>query len=254
MHGETRTIDAATYWSTPSADVERDQHTTRTVRSARALATADVERLATSLTARQPSKYERFVKPVIDRVAALVLLIVISPVLVVSMTMLLLAVGRPLVFRQTRVGRDGQPFSMLKFRTMHPDRRVSEGPFTGPERRLTHKSAQDPRHTRVGRWLRKTSIDELPQLVNVLRGQMSLVGPRPELIALVESYEPWQHARHVVKPGLTGLWQTTERGRGRLLHECVDLDLQYIAGLSLRRDASILLRTPLALLRNKGVV
>jgi len=127
-------------------------------------------------------------------------------------------------------------------------------PFDGPDRRTIHKSANDPRHTTIGRFLRKLSLDELPQLVNVLRGDMSLVGPRPEIAALTADYLDWQQTRHTVKPGVTGLWQTTARGDGRLLHECVDLDLHYIRGMSFRTDVAILLRTPFAMLRNRGVI
>jgi lipopolysaccharide/colanic/teichoic acid biosynthesis glycosyltransferase len=102
--------------------------------------------------------------------------------------------------------------------------------------------------------MRKFSLDELPQLFNVLRGDMSLVGPRPELYEMISGYHEWQHSRHLIKPGLTGVWQTTERGRGRPLHECVELDLRYIERLSLRHDLAILARTPAALLRTRGVI
>lgn len=219
------------------------------------VADKDIERLASVVEQRQATPYERWIKPVLDRALAGLLLIVISPVLIVAAVMVAFTVGRPVLFRQRRIGQNGQPFSMLKFRTMLPDRRsAASTDFAGPDRRTTHKSADDPRHTRLGRLMRKTSIDELPQLLNVLRGQMSLVGPRPELIDIVQRYTPWQHSRHCVKPGVTGVWQTTERGEGRMLHECIDLDLRYIAELSFRHDLAILLRTPVALLRNKGVI
>jgi lipopolysaccharide/colanic/teichoic acid biosynthesis glycosyltransferase len=215
----------------------------------------ELEQLAVRLSRRTPSRYERLLKPAIDRVSALLLLLLLLPVILAISVAVLVVMGRPVLFGQARAGRGGSPFTMLKFRTMLPDRRIAGVMrFEGPERRMTHKSADDPRHTTLGRWLRKTSLDELPQLLHVLSGRMSLVGPRPELMSLVDTYTPWQRTRHVVRPGVTGLWQTTERGAGRLLHECVDLDLEYIAGMSLRRDVSILLRTPLALLRNKGVI
>jgi lipopolysaccharide/colanic/teichoic acid biosynthesis glycosyltransferase len=119
---------------------------------------------------------------------------------------------------------------------------------------VTHKTRDDPRHTRTGLLLHKLSHDELPQLFNVVVGDMSLVGPRPELHHLTTAYEPWQRARQLVKPGITGLWQTTKRGEGFLLGDCIDLDLRYIAELSAGADLAILLRTPVALLRNKGVI
>lgn len=215
---------------------------------------SDLEQFAAALRERRPTTYERLIKPLTDRVLSALLILLLSPAMAVIYVAVLIAVGRPAIFRQVRVGRNGRTFSMLKFRTMTPDRRSRTEPYIGPERRVTHKSANDPRHTHLGRWLRKTSLDELPQLINVVRGQMSLVGPRPELADLIERYAPWQQTRHVVKPGVTGLWQTTERGEGRLLHECIELDLLYISRLSFPRDVVILARTPLALLRNKGVI
>jgi lipopolysaccharide/colanic/teichoic acid biosynthesis glycosyltransferase len=211
-------------------------------------------RLAARITERNPTGYERYVKPTMDRVVAAMLLMVLAPVMLLSALAVFASVGRPLLLWQSRIGHRGVPFRMWKFRTMHPDRRGRHGPYDGPDRRMTHKSLHDPRHTRVGRMLRKLSIDELPQLVNVLKGEMSLVGPRPELAVVAESYLPWQRTRHTVKPGVTGLWQTTARGEGRLLHDCIDLDLRYIEQLSFRRDIAIMLRTPVALLRNRGVI
>jgi lipopolysaccharide/colanic/teichoic acid biosynthesis glycosyltransferase len=151
------------------------------------------------------------------------------------------------IYRQTRVGQGGSTFDVLKFRTMAPDRRLAQRPYEGLDRRRTHKSVQDPRHTKVGRLLREYSLDELPQLWNVVRGDLSLVGPRPELVAIVERYESWQHLRHTVKPGLTGLWQVTERGNG-LMHEHTNVDLQYLRSVSFLVDAKILLLTPLVML------
>ena len=216
--------------------------------------TVHVERLAASLISRPMTRYERWVKPVVDRLLAALLIIALSPLLACIALAVLLVIQRPILYTQTRMGKDAQLFPMLKFRTMLPDRRRHRVQWNGPERRTTHKCADDPRHTRLGRVMRKLSLDELPQLFNVVRGQMSLVGPRPELIELTFDYVEWQRCRHLVRPGITGLWQTTERGRGRLLHECIDLDLEYIHGLSFRRDLSILLRTPVALLRNRGVI
>jgi lipopolysaccharide/colanic/teichoic acid biosynthesis glycosyltransferase len=215
---------------------------------------AELDRLVAQLLQRRPTRYERLVKPAIDRAGAVGLMLVLSPVLLLAALTLLATLRRPVLIRQTRVGRGRRPFSMMKFRTMLPDRRVGAGGYTGAERRRTHKSVHDPRHTRVGRLMRKFSLDELPQLFNVLRGDMSLVGPRPELYEMISGYHEWQHSRHLIKPGLTGVWQTTERGRGRPLHECVDLDLRYIERLSLRHDLAILARTPAALLRTRGVI
>jgi lipopolysaccharide/colanic/teichoic acid biosynthesis glycosyltransferase len=185
-------------------------------------------------------------------VAAVVGLVLLPLLLLIALAVRL-RLGSSVLFRQRRVGRGGQPFTVLKFRTMDPCRRqraLSSG-WDGIDRRYTHKSDMDPRHTALGRWLRRTSLDELPQLWNVLRGDMSLVGPRPELVEVVSRYEPWQHARHAVRPGVTGLWQVSARG-ARPMHELTHIDLDYVRTLSFRRDLAILLRTPFALLRRSG--
>ena len=154
------------------------------------------------------------------------------------------------MFRQRRVGRDGQEFEVYKLRTMARDRRREPSPVH-EDRRRSHKSEQDPRHTAVGRFLRKSSLDELPQLWNVVRGDMSLVGPRPELVDVVHRYEPWQNQRHAVKPGLTGLWQVTTRDAGPMYLR-TDVDLDYIAQAGPVMDAKILLATIPSTLRRRG--
>jgi lipopolysaccharide/colanic/teichoic acid biosynthesis glycosyltransferase len=195
------------------------------------------------------SRYLRFVKPLIDRSVALVALTVAAPFMVLAAVAIRLTMGRDVIFVQTRVGKDGRPFQMYKFRTMRPDRR-RRTVAVREERRKTHKHPDDPRLTAVGRFLRKWSLDEFPQFVNVLVGDMSLVGPRPEMVDIVDRYERWQHGRHVVKPGLTGLWQISDRGN-QLMHECVERDIEYITRLSWRTDLSILLRTPAAMLGSR---
>jgi lipopolysaccharide/colanic/teichoic acid biosynthesis glycosyltransferase len=171
--------------------------------------------------------YRRVVKPCSDRVGAAVGLVVLLPLLLVLTLAILLSMGRPVFFTQERVGQSGRRLNVVKFRTMRPDRRRRQESFTDIERRRTHKSDQDPRHTRLGRVLRRLSLDELPQLLNVVRG-------------------------HEVRPGLTGLWQVTARGQG-MMHEHVDLDVRYVETLSARTDLLILLRTlPVALGRRTG--
>lgn len=195
------------------------------------------------------SFYARIGKPVFDRTVATVLFVLTLPLLVLLALAVMIVIGPPVVFRQQRVGRGGHAFSVLKFRTMRPDRRLRRNPVT-EDRRTTHKTERDPRHTRLGRQLRKWSLDELPQLWNVVRGDMSLVGPRPELLEVVDRYEPWQCQRHLVRPGITGLWQVSKRGEG-LMHLYTDVDLEYVATMSFRRDLGILLRTiPAALARS----
>ena len=159
----------------------------------------------------------------------------------------------PVFFRQVRIGRDGEAFRMWKFRTMRRERRRRDiGPPPGThERRHHHKARGDPRVTCVGRVLRRTCLDELPQLWNVLVGDMSLVGPRPELPEIVALYEPWQHARHLVTPGITGWWQVN-RDPHRLMHEATELDLHYVRNQSLRLDLWILIRTLGAIVRGTG--
>jgi lipopolysaccharide/colanic/teichoic acid biosynthesis glycosyltransferase len=200
---------------------------------------------------RHVTVYERFLKPVIDKILAFVLLIMLAPVLGVVGVMVAKSLGRPIVLRQRRVGKNGERFVLHKFRTMHPDRRTPGREYDGDDRRVTHKHPDDPRLTPVGHTLRKWSLDELPQLWDVLKGTVSIVGPRPELESIVANYEPWQHSRHVVKPGLTGLWQIKARGDGEM-HEHTDLDIEYVQKVTLRGDLKIMLLTLPAILTRKG--
>jgi lipopolysaccharide/colanic/teichoic acid biosynthesis glycosyltransferase len=194
------------------------------------------------------STYARLIKPAIDRVLGAVLVLLALPVLIACTTAVMISLGRPVLFRQRRIGLNGEPFAMVKFRTMHPDRRSGVDRRSTPrpgvvDRRQTHKHPDDPRLTRVGRFLRTWSLDELPQLLHVLTGRMSLVGPRPEIEEIVDKYWGWQHRRHEVKPGLTGLWQVSERANGALMHECVEVDLAYVDSVSPRTDLRIIART-----------
>src|SRR4051794_30952691 len=201
-----------------------------------------------------PTRYQRFAKPMLDRATGILLTLAAAPVLGLIALAVLTRLGFPILLRQERVGRGGQVFTVFKFRTMHPDRRVTSVPIGFPDRRRTHKHPDDPRHTPLGRFLRKYSLDELPQMLNVARGEMSLIGPRPELPQIVARYEPWEHARHTVTPGLTGLWQVTDRGNGGLMHEHTDVDLRYVQAVTFRQDLWILVNTVPTLLgrRNAG--
>jgi lipopolysaccharide/colanic/teichoic acid biosynthesis glycosyltransferase len=197
--------------------------------------------------------YARWIKPLVDRVAGLTLLLLTLPVLACVALTVRLGMGPGVIFKQERVGLGGRRFFVYKFRTMNHDRRHESLPYLIADRRKTHKHEHDPRLTALGRFLRKWSLDELPQLWNVVRGDMSIIGPRPELVPIVERYESWQHARHRVKPGLTGLWQVTARGEG-LMHEHTHIDLAYASRVSLRGDCKILLLTIPALLgRRTGI-
>lgn len=167
----------------------------------------------------------------------------------------------PVLFRQERVGLDGVPFMLLKFRSMHhgaPERAhelfvtsmISALPTTAAMNGI-HKLQQDLRITRVGRWIRRTSLDELPQVINILRGEMSLVGPRPPLAYEMAKYEPWQHERLAVRPGITGLWQVS--GRNRLTYfEMCEVDVRYVRNWSLLMDLRIILRTPWVMFVERG--
>lgn len=175
------------------------------------------------------------------------------PLLMISSLLILLEDGAPVLFVQTRVGQSGRLFRMLKLRTMlrGADGLRSVLPAQDDPGFLPHKTRADPRVTRLGRILRRLSIDELPQLVNVLLGDMSLVGPRPELPEIVDTYEPWQLQRLSVPQGMTGWWQVSGRGE-RPMHLHTQDDLYYIRNLSFRLDLEILVRTVWIVLEGRG--
>ncbi len=202
-----------------------------------------------------PTWYQRHGKRLFDVVVAMLLVTVLAPLMVMVIAMLRISLGPNVVLRQRRVGLHGDDFTMFKFRTMHPDRRRTRQPVDQPgwpdrpdgpdgpgqpDRRRCHKSPDDPRHTRVGRVLRRTSLDELPQLFNVVRGDMSLVGPRPELAELVDARLLRAHPRHQSRPGITGPWQIGRRNQGALLCDCLD---EVAAPSTLRADLEILIAT-----------
>ena len=203
--------------------------------------------------ASQLSGLRRFVKDVWERGFALVTLLVLAPVLALVMLAIRLDTPGPAVFRQTRLGRHGRGFTMLKLRTMRVDAEHLLDDLQGMNvaDAVLFKVPQDPRITRVGRFLRRYSIDELPQLVNVLLGQMALVGPRPPLPAEALLYERDVHRRFAVKPGVTGLWQVS--GRSDLAwDDAVRLDLRYVDNWSLGLDLRIVARTARAVVRHAG--
>jgi lipopolysaccharide/colanic/teichoic acid biosynthesis glycosyltransferase len=190
------------------------------------------------------------------------LLIVLAPVLLLVSLAIRLDTKGPVLFRQERVGRGRRGFTVLKFRSMKaaadcaPHREyvrelIARGNDGQSESGL-YKLAVDDRVTRVGRFLRKTSLDELPQLLNVLRGQMSLVGPRPVIPYEVEQYPDWYLRRFAVRPGMTGLWQVSGRNE-RTYEEMVGLDIEYVERQSLALDGKILFKTIWVVLRGQGV-
>ena len=198
-------------------------------------------------------------KRAIDVAVALVVLLLLAPVLVLAALAIRLETPGPLLFRQERYGRGRRLFVVYKFRSMYdgvsaePHRRfiarlATDEDSAGPGLK---KLTRDPRVTRVGAFLRRTSLDEIPQLVNVLRGEMSIVGPRPALQYELAFYEPEHYERFLVRPGLTGLWQVSGRNEIGFLG-MLDLDAEYARGNSPRLDARILVRTPVALIRGKA--
>lgn len=200
--------------------------------------------------------YVHGAKLMCDRTIALVALVMVSPILLAVVLAVRLRLGSPVLFRQARTGLHGRPFEMVKVRTMLPDRRknhASVRPFDGPDRRLNHKADHDPRHTSLGRTLRAWRLDELPQLLHVVRGEMALVGPRPEMTSITDQYEAWQHRRHAVRPGLTGLWQVSEvAAQPADMHLHTDIDVTYVETCSWRTDLRIVAKTIPSMVRRHG--
>jgi lipopolysaccharide/colanic/teichoic acid biosynthesis glycosyltransferase len=210
------------------------------------------------------SRFEASVRRGVDLTLGLLALLVFMPVILVVALAIRLDTRGPVFFRQRRLGRDMNPFTVNKFRTMYADAdesrhrdyvrgligRSSEQPE--PSGTPLYKLQGDDRVTRVGRVLRRWSLDELPQLFNVVRGEMSLVGPRPVIPYETESYPEWYRRRFAVKPGMTGLWQVSGRNE-RTYEEMVRLDIEYARRQSIRLDLSILLRTIWVVITRRGV-
>ena len=199
------------------------------------------------------SKSSEFVKRSFDVAAAGIALLVISPLMATIAVLIRATCGGPVLFRQRRVGRNGKPFDMFKFRSMCCDAEARRaGLADRNEAPGLFKMREDPRVTRVGRWLRRTSLDELPQLINVLKGDMSLVGPRPLVPEEDAGIVGWRRRRLDVAPGMTGHWQIL--GGPRVpLEEMVVIDYLYIANWSLWRDVKCLLRTVPWVLARRGI-
>lgn len=199
------------------------------------------------------SIYRRLVKRPVDVAFSATLLVVLLPLflLIVVAIRVFLGPGSPIIF-QERVGLDGRVFRLAKFRSMLRDRRVRQLPFVGEDRRRCHKTDGDPRHRPFGRLLRSLSIDELPQLWNVLGGDMSLVGPRPELVSVARTHGMVDHPRHLVRPGITGPYQVSPERRSGDLRTGLTLDIGYLRAPGFATDARILARTLVAVVRRTG--
>ena len=192
---------------------------------------------------RVRTAYERWWKRSLDLVLASALVLVMLPVILLIAFAIRVGLGKGVLYSQQRVGRDGQPFTIWKFRTMRPDRRTRSDVPVEQDRRQQHKTVADPRHTGLGRLLRRLSLDELPQLLNVLRGDMSLVGPRPEVLSIAEERGYLDHVRHQVRPGMTGPYQVSDLRYNGDLRDGLDVDADYVQRVSLRSDLRYLFRT-----------
>lgn len=195
----------------------------------------------------------RMFKRAFDFLFSIFALIFALPLIALSALLVYLEDGPPVIFRQKRVGKNGRLFEMFKIRTMVKNAEQLQNQVEKRDRdgNLVHKVKDDPRVTQVGRILRRFSLDELPQLFNVLAGTMSLVGPRPEIPSLVEKYEPWQLKRFSVMPGITGWWQINSRNdQPMYLH--IEDDLYYIQNYSIWLDLKIIVRTIWVVLSGKG--
>ncbi|MCH7786331.1 MAG: sugar transferase [Chloroflexi bacterium] len=211
------------------------------------------------LSGAQSQTYRKL-KRILDLAVGLVALVISAPLWVSIALAIKLDSRGPILFRQTRVGFDGKEFVMYKFRSMVTDadqavhqegfRKYVEGGHSGSdEDGSAVKDAKDSRITRIGRFLRKTDLDELPQLINVIRGNMSVVGPRPAIHYELEWYEKWHHGRFQALPGITGLWQVSS-GRFQMgLEEMMLLDLEYIRRRSILLDLRIMLFTVIRILQ-----
>jgi lipopolysaccharide/colanic/teichoic acid biosynthesis glycosyltransferase len=212
------------------------------------------------------TQISRAVKRTIDVLGSSLALLLVSPVLLAIAIAIKLSSPGPVLFRQRRIGQYGVPFTFLKFRSMHAvnDPRIhreyvmrliaggADARLCDTNGKVTYKMTRDPRVTWLGRLLRRTSLDELPQLLNVLMGTMSLVGPRPPISYEVAAYDVWHRRRLLdAKPGITGLWQVSGRSR-RSFDDMVRLDLRYAKGWSAGLDLRILLQTPRAVISGEG--
>ena len=198
-------------------------------------------------------EYSRIIKRSFDLVFACLSLLLVSPLILLAGLLILIFDGWPVFFLQKRVGQNGKIFEIIKFRSMQLDaeKQREHVESLDEDGNLIHKQAADPRVTPLGRILRRFSLDEIPQLFNVLKGEMSIVGPRPELPYLVENYERWQRRRLSVLPGITGWWQVQGRS-DRIMHLHTEDDIYYVENYSIWLDMKIIMRTFWVVIIGKG--
>jgi lipopolysaccharide/colanic/teichoic acid biosynthesis glycosyltransferase len=206
------------------------------------------------------SRSSRLIKRAVDIVGAIICLVLVAPLLAYAAWRIRRESPGPILFRQKRLGIGMKEFTIFKFRTMRvdtddaPHRAYVKETMTAaavPNENGIYKLDRSDAVTAFGRWLRRTSLDELPQLINVLRGEMSLVGPRPCLEYETESFQPHHYERFLVPAGITGLWQVTARAHSTF-GEALDMDVVYARGWSLRLDFALLFKTPLQVVRPRG--
>jgi exopolysaccharide biosynthesis polyprenyl glycosylphosphotransferase len=199
------------------------------------------------------SEKERMVKRLFDLTFSSVAITLCAPIMIAIAILIKVDSTGPIFFRQKRVGENTQPFEMLKFRTMVEDaeKQCASVESMDEHGNIIHKHRDDPRVTPVGRFLRRFSIDELPQLFNVLLGKMSVVGPRPEMPYMVEKYKNWQYARFTIPQGMTGWWQITGRS-DKPMHLNTEDDMYYIKNYSIWLDLLIIWKTIGVVLKGKG--
>lgn len=199
-------------------------------------------------------KLQWLIKRLLDITLSILGLIVLSPLFFLVSIIIKFSSKGPAIFKQKRMGLYKKEFNMYKFRTMSSDAECRLDSVKGQNQTnpIMFKMIDDPRATEIGKFLRKHSLDELPQLINVIKGEMSLVGPRPPLPSEVENYQDWHYVRFATKPGMTGLWQVSGRSKIKNFDKVVDLDFKYIKAWSILLDKKILLKTiPVVLLGNE---
>lgn len=198
-------------------------------------------------------EYSRIVKRIFDLVVGTLATLILSPLMIIVSGLILLFDGWPIFFIQKRVGENGKEFDIIKFRTMirNAEKLQHQVESMNQEGKKIHKVPNDPRVTKLGKFLRRFSMDELPQFFNVIKGDMSLVGPRPELPYLVKEYEHWQRRRLSVPPGITGWWQVNGRS-DKVMHLHTEDDIYYVENYSIWLDLKILIRTVWVVIAGKG--
>lgn len=212
--------------------------------------------ISRNLDVSQAHPFQWLLKRGLDYSLGLFALTIFGPIMLLIALFIRLDSKGPILFKQKRVGHNGQLFDMFKFRSMYPDaeKRLKELLAKNESSDGMFKMKNDPRITRIGHYLRKYSLDELPQIFNVLRGEMSLVGPRPPLVRELEFYKPWHYVRFASLPGMTGMWQVSGRSEIKEFDDVVKLDYQYIDKWNILLDIRLIFKTIPAVLFADGAV